>query len=93
MRPRRRRGPTPTDVPSDDEESDYVDRKTGVTYNFSIIAPMEWSTTDSDRRTCIDWWKSRIGDAPGMMTANGDVFMFIRSELFTFLPAKKKKSY
>ena len=52
---------------------------------------MAWGTTD--RRACIDWWKARIGDAPGMMKANGDVFLFILSELFTFLPGKRKKGY
>ena len=82
----RRQGPTPTDV-SPDEESVYVDHQTGVTYNFSIIATMEWSI--SDRRTCIDWWKSRIDDAPGILRAHGDVHMFILPQLFTFLPGKK----
>ena len=75
--------------PLSDEESAYVDRKTGVTYNFSIIAPMEWSI--SDRRTCINWWKSRIDDAPGILRANGDVHLFILSQLFASLLGKNRK--
>ena len=52
-----------------------------------IIAPMEWNI--SDRRTCIDWWKSRIGKE--ISRANGDVHMFILSQLFAFLLRKKRK--
>ena len=86
----RRQGPTPTDV-SSDEESVYVDHQMGATYNFSIIATMEWSI--SDRRTCIDWWNSRINDAPGILRANGHVHMFILSQLFAFLPTKRRQGW
>ena len=48
---------------------------------------MEWSI--SDRRTCIDWWKSRIGR--GISRADGDVHVFVLVELFAFLPEKSKQ--
>ena len=77
----RRQGPTPTDVSSDEES----------VYNFSIIATMDWSI--SDRRNCIDSWKSRINDAPGILRANGDVHMYILSQLFDFLPTKRRQGW
>ena len=87
VRPPLRRVPTPG--VSSDEESVYVDRKTGVTYNFSIIPPMEWGT--EGRHTYIDWWKWRIGDAPGLLRANDDVHLFILSRLFALLSSKKTR--
>ena len=67
---------------SSDEES---------VYNSSIIETMDWSI--EDRRNCIDSWKSRIKDAPGMSRANGDVHMFILTQLFAFLPHKRSQGW
>ena len=58
---------------SSDEES---------VYNSSIIETMDWSI--EDRRNCIDSWKSRINDAPGILRANGDVHMYILSKAIRF---------